>query len=355
MPSGALHWCITDNLVAADLPTLDHGKAWEEFAAKHCACFRGQEERGDDTGRRHYQIYFKLRVKKSFDWIKKETGKAYLHCEVAKDPPRAWDYCGKPESRVNGGWSFQTGDRPFSQGHRNDLSGLKRAVEDGGLAGAFEADFTSAIRYSRGLQLYHQIHLGRNTRTWKTKVWVFTGPPGIGKSSFAKAIARYYGSELHVKLCSEKWFDGYDPLNHKAVLLDDFNGSIPFSQLLAIMDRGPCSVEIKGQVLPWLCEHLFITSNTALDHWYEWDKKKSKEALKRRVDVEWLGEWKTTPILIPDPPGVTIIEEVQGPKSPVILTATNLDWYGIYHENGDWDICGTISTPAEDEIVIVDE
>lgn len=359
MPSGALHWQVTDNLTGEGLQRgenepdqlyvariIAYAKRWEDFAKAHCECFAGQHERGDDKQRDHLQLYLKLKSKHQFDWIKAQAGDATLHCEVARDPAHLWDYCNKGDTRVAQGWAYTLGERPPPKGSRTDLTNIKRAVETGGLWGAAQAEFTAFIKFSRGIQLYHQLWLRQFKRTWKTTVWVFTGPPGNGKSSFAEEIARKLGLRLHAKLCSDKWFDGYEPQEHDAVLLDDFSGSIPFSQLLRMMDRGECYIEVKGLVLPWLAKHLFITSNAAVQHWYEYDKKKHLGAITRRINYEWLCEWRTDLVPVPEGVGIMVLDDeggpsVQGPKSPVILTAPWTqppDFSATYHGDGKWDI-----------------
>lgn len=335
MPNGSKHFFITDNSKILD------GPGWQLFAREYCECFTGQEELGGKTGNLHFQIYFKTKERHTFDWVKKTRGINELHLEACKSAAGSWDYCSKPESRVDGGWSFTLGERPTGQGARNDLSDLKRALDSGGLGGAFEECFSSAVKYTRGCQTYLGTKLGQHRRDHKTTCWVFTGAAGCGKSSLASALARHFGVELYVKPCSEKWFDHYDPLIHKAVLLDDFTGWIPYNQLLAICDRGQAFVEIKGQVVPFLAEHIFITSNVPWKDWYVWEKK-SPDAFKRRIDFEWLGDFEPTIVPINGGAAIDLEAEGQRPKCPVILGGP-LDFTPLYLGDGQWDI---------DEIVI---
>ena len=218
-------------------------------------------------------------------------------------------------------------------------------MDVGGLAEAFESEFSSAIKYARGCSEYIKIKLSSYTRTAKTTVWVFTGAPGCGKSSLAHALAKHFGCELYVKPMSEKWFDYYDPLKHRAILLDDFTGWIPYGQLLQICDRGQSFVEVKGTTVPFLAEHLFITSNVPWKQWYDWTDKKVPGAFQRRIDFEWLGDFKPTYVQINNGAAIDLEPEGQSPKCPVILGG-HLDFTPLYHGNGEWEM---------DQIVIQDE
>jgi len=330
MPSGALHYLITDFNVSAD-----KAQRWETFFREHCECVNGQEEKCPETGRHHYQIYLKLKKKRPFKWIKATLQDEEIHAEVCRNVAAAWDYGGKDETRVAGGWSHRAGDPPVTQGHRSDLDGLRGVLERGGIDALVDEHFGDFIKYSKGLRDAEGVLLSRHHRDWKTHVWVFVGPPGCGKSSLVRGICAELGLELYVKLNSEKWFDYYHPLRHSAVLLDDFTGNLHFSQLLGICDRGDCYVEVKGATKPFLARHIFITSNALPEEWYNFaeNKKIKFEALHRRIDSYWdafadVNFNKDIGV----GPG---FPEVQGPKSPVILGG-DLGLSPLYHGEGKW-------------------
>lgn len=332
MPSGALHYLVTDFNTSPEKEAK-----WVDFFNQFCDSVNGQTEKCETTGRVHYQIYFKLKSKRLFKWVKDQLQDPQIHGEVCRDPQAAFRYGGKDETRVAGGWAFRLGDPPVEKGHRSDLDSIRDLLRSGGMEAVEEQRFGDFIKYSRGLEAAERIELGKHRRVSKTKLWVFVGPPGCGKSSLAKALAEHFGTQLYTKLTSEKWFDYYAPLRHKAVLLDDFNGSIPFSQLLAIGDRGECFVEVKGGTRPWLVEHLFITSNCLPEEWYDFqgNRKITFQALKRRIDCYW--DAFADPnfnVNIGLAPG---LDRVQGPRSPVILGGDpGLTPY--YEGDGQWTI-----------------
>lgn len=319
----ALHWSVTDNN-----PDENRAARWQNFAEEFCEYFAGQEEQGAENGRRHYQIAFGFKTKRRAKFIKDQLEAEDLHIEVSRDPNKAWEYCRKGDSRIDGGWSYQKGEGPIGQGNRTDLDHLRVAAEGGGIKECFRVDFKSTVRYWRGIERYIDSALDGLKRDFKTEVYVFYGRPGLGKSSLCHAIERSHGGALHVKLVSSKWWDHYEPLVHTGVLIDDFKGTLPYSQLLAIMDRGECYIEVKGKVVPFLAKRLYITSNCLPEDWYE-EKIMNKEAVFRRIDFYWNGRFQDEGL-----------EPVPVPRLPVILGGNleprDVPW--AYHGAGVWDV-----------------
>jgi len=79
------------------------------------------------------------------------------------------------------------------------------------------------------------------------------------------------------------WFDGYDPLKHKTLLLDEFNGQIPLTTLLQMLDNYPMMVDVKGGRLPFIVENIYIASNFHPKDWYYTEREASLGALARRL------------------------------------------------------------------------
>ena len=152
------------------------------------------------------------------------------------------------------------------------------------------------------------------------------GPAGSGKTS---SILDIFGRRdvFIASLSSSFPFDGYE--GEKVLLLDDFRSSLPYSELLRILDRYPYRVNIKGSSRYACWEKIVITSNVPLaeqyphiseskaplyrrfEHGIVWEKKspsctppyssREEAMLGIRDDggpqgvPEWIPEWKQAP------------------------------------------------------------
>lgn len=117
---------------------------------------------------------------------------------------------------------------------------------------------------------------------------VFIGPSGVGKTRLAWEQA---GNDAYIKNPNTKWWDGYR--GQANVIIDEFVGRIDISYLLTWLDRYPCTVEIKGYSLPLTAINFWITSNLNVDEWYPDAKQVHLNALKRRLNIEYIDNPST--------------------------------------------------------------
>lgn len=123
--------------------------------------------------------------------------------------------------------------------------------------------------------IYHYQNLARalaerfnkpRDRFQNPEVIVYFGPPGSGKT--LKAVTdnpNVY--KLHIPRDGDKlWFDGY--AGQDTILLDEFNGQIPFRQLMTLIDRYELPEQIKGGFVQIQAHRWIFTSNVAPDKWY---------------------------------------------------------------------------------------
>lgn len=217
------------------------------------------------TGREHQQ-----------GWIYLKNPRANLkelrpiHSEVMMGSIDQNDvYCSKQGSLT------EFGTKP-RQGERKDLDGMMRLVEGG--ATELELAQTNAslwCQYGRRFEDFRRLLQRR--RRWETKVIVFYGPPGSGKTRQAHADG---GEDLAVvTFVSGQFFQGYN--GESKVLLDDFDHlSMPRQVFLHITDRYPYVANVKNGSVNWAPEVIYITSNYHPREWYGDD-----EAVLRRISV----------------------------------------------------------------------
>jgi len=252
--SRARHWCFTINN-PTEIDT-------ELLSALECVYLVYQKEEGED-GTPHYQGIVGFEQQLRFNAVKSMLPRAHL--EVARNVRASIDYCQKQEGRLDGPWI--RGTLPArTQGSRSDLAEIGEKVRAGtSLRQLAEEHFSSVVRYKSGLQAVITLH--QPPRDFPTKVYVFWGPTGTGKTRAAMKFPKIYKTHAVAKN-GMLWFDGYDPIDHETVLIDDFYGGIKWTELLNLTDRYPHLVQTKGGMVQFRPKQIIFTSNTRPESWY---------------------------------------------------------------------------------------
>ena len=147
---------------------------------------------------------------------------------------------------------------------------MKRKIDDGAsIEELWQDHFGSMVHYGKAFKQYSMTKMQNEPRP-DPITFVFWGAPGTGKThrvitSLRRLHATAYWFRPGV---NGAWFDGYDPLVHNAVVFDEFKGQVPYTLMLALLDKYPCHVESKGSSIAWRPKYLFITSNFAPNEWY---------------------------------------------------------------------------------------
>lgn len=229
----------------------------------------GQVERAPGTGRLHVQAFVVLSRPQRISGVKRLLSDQSLHAEPrCGSREEARDYTRKEDTRVHpwrefGEWT--------TQGARTDLLPLKRALEQGVTpAELFRGDdtfFEPAVKYIRGL---YAAYLALNPPLHREGLTVLAliGPPGTGKTS---SVHTAWGQSLYVveppnTFGGAVWWDGYE--GEETVLLDDYEGWLPWVQLLRLLDPYPMRVAVKGGFVPLACRRVVITSNKTSAQWH---------------------------------------------------------------------------------------
>ncbi|ANN22660.1 replication initiation associated protein [Circular ssDNA virus sp.] len=266
---------------------------------KHVKYCIYQRECGGEENRIHFQGYMEFHIQQTYKQIHAMEGMHNAHFEKRiASAKKAKHYCMKPvegcdcanceaevrnPTKVEGPWEF---GEMSHQGARNDLLEVQREIErKTPMRRIAKEFFPEWVRFRQSFNEYrrHQTLC----RDFKTKTFLFVGPPGKGKSTLMKIIARQIGSWYKVphKKGSGLYFDDYD--NQEVMILDEFSGaSMPpeFFNLLA--DEHECVLPVHGGAgHQMVSKYLFIGTNYAPKFW--WKHRTPAQLLQttRRLDV----------------------------------------------------------------------
>lgn len=237
-----------------------------------------QYERGDE-GTYHIQAYVELRRKTTLNTVISLFRRLRAHIEIRRGTQEeAVAYCSKEDTRIEGPWSVGEKHHP---GKRNDIFALRAKVIEGKTNPELIMDDTVLSCFSRTQRFvaFMKLELSK-PRDFETKIIVFWGPTGIGKSRLAKALlpeAWYYSNTKGV------WFDSYDGVSD--IIFDDFYGNIPYHQWLQLTDRYPVRVETKGGMLQFAPKVIIFTSNKPPWEWWKDQNGEYKDyaPIERRI------------------------------------------------------------------------
>lgn len=248
---------------------------WCRFLAVQC-------EKCPSTNRIHWQAYVYGDSALSMEGVKRHLGEPTCHLDARKGShQQALDYCTKEESRFPGCVPYVLGEPP-RQGNRTDLDHLRDAARTYGLLGCFDADFSAAVRFHRGLEKYLSLYGERRTKDAPQWCAYYYGPPGTGKT---RAVFDTHDDEtiyLVPTSSAQPWFDGYRPGYHKVILIDDYRGqwSVPF--FLQLLDRYPLMLPVKGSHVTMGVAKIYVTSNLTIEECYPNVDALTIAAMKRR-------------------------------------------------------------------------
>lgn len=270
-----------------------------------------QHERGAE-GTPHLQGYCQLQDAVSFNrW--KELISPRAHLEKTKGSPRSnYEYCTKAETREAGTEPFVRGDIP-TPGQRTDIEGVYALAKDPTkrLRDIADANGEVFLKFFKGVTATRALF--SEPRREPTVVhWLF-GPTGTGKSRLAYELA----PNAYWKPGGNNWWDGYDPIEHEDIIIDDFRSNLaPFSEILRLFDRYPMQVPVKGGYTNFRPRRIFVTTSKHPNQTWLTTAEEAMDQLLRRLTtvVEFLPGGikrfhKGTPADIPDAAIVDPLEQ----------------------------------------------
>lgn len=285
------HGTKPDNLSPQDqLNIRAFNRAAQVHPVTYCV-FQG--EVGEEEATYHIQAYAEFAQAVTMPTVKKHFGLNSLHCEIRLGTQQqAIAYCTKEETRASEIHEYGTPAKQTKnqgQGKRTDLEEVWIQLKKGtAIADIIEKE-PRTMKYISLMQKAQFEALRNMKRKQKTMFTVLYGAAGTGKTStaiqFAKTLGPYY---LMPNDGKAMWWNGYDPMQHETIILDEFNGSkMPLTFLNQLTDAYDLRVQTKGGYLPFVARHVVITSNFHPRDWYDFanhEKNLCWEALERRID-----------------------------------------------------------------------
>lgn len=267
-------WAWTINAVGTDVPFKpEHLKVGED----RICYFKYQLERGE-AGTLHYQGCIRFEAPKALGGVKKTLKCMQAHVEVCKNWTALRAYCGKADTRVDGPWEE---GNPGEQGKRNDLRDVCEAVKSGTKFREIVHDYAAEyVKYHKGLAaLRSEIDYPR--RRDNLRVYCLYGPSGTGKSFF---VHTRFPDCYSLSCLTHPWADGY--AGERVCLIDDFGpGLMPLDMFKRLLDVYPVRIPVKGGMVSWNPEIIFITTNHEIGSWYPACSLRDLEAIRRRITL----------------------------------------------------------------------
>jgi len=235
----------------------------------------GGKEIAPKTGTKHIQGYFEFGGGKNFSTIIKKCPGIWL--AVAKgSAEQNVTYCSKMKK------VYTTGEIS-KQGERNDLKAAMASIKAGmSEIEMFENHTGVQVKYGKSMERYRQLCDKQKSKGFQKKnVRVYYGKTGTGKTS--SAVSEFCSDYCIVSSgITGLWWTEYD--GESTVIIDEFRGTIPLSQLLRMLDGYSCSVDIKGSSKMLRAKTIILTSNVNPRDWYKNADEESQKALFRRFD-----------------------------------------------------------------------
>lgn len=253
-----------------------------QYRVKYCIW---QLERCPSTGRQHIQGYVEFNRSASARKVKEAFEDNAMHVEGRRgNREQAIAYCSKSETRISGPYEIFSENRYISQGARTDIDSLLSSIRaKRPIAEVIDDHLKTLVKYPKLLDNYYHFESMKvgNKFDPEKEVIVYYGPPGSGKT---RCVINEEPDVCALDTISngKVWLQGY--YGQDALLIDDFDGQIPLTQMLRIMDKYPYTFEYKGGSIRVNFKKVYITSNYHPSEWYPNAYQSQKDAILRRID-----------------------------------------------------------------------
>lgn len=276
-------WCLTINNPVSQIQALPDGVRY----------LVSGEEVGEN-GTPHLQVYLELKRAQRAAYVKKIYPTAHIevrmgsgldaanYCKKGEQPKEEW----KNEKHEGPNWGLNAKFLEFgdadkvgqAKGKRNDLDIIcRKVVDNASMREIAEEAPATFVRNYRGIAALRTVL--RTPKEFRNlEVHLYIGKTRSGKSYHAKmshpgSFTKPVGKGL--------WFDGYDW--ESTVIIDEFRGQYPLSDMLQILDPYKVRVEVKGGHTFLEADLIILTSNDHPTSWYQDHTEESRDAFLARI------------------------------------------------------------------------
>lgn len=268
-----LGWSARSMLWTLNNYSEEEVEALKEYGATACRYMVFSYEIAPTTGTPHLQGYTAFDNTKSADTFKQAISQKLSLRRANGTANQNRNYVLKDETKDpnKNPFYFEIGECP-RQGERTDWGVALEEIISGASVEEVIVKQPQLLPCIRAIDSFKSRMLKPKHRN--VNVIVLWGDSGTGKSRWA------YDNfpDLYPKQ-PNKWWDGYT--GQTTILLDDFYGYIPYSDMLNVLDRYPYHAEVKNGHVWAQWDTVIITSNKPPDAWYYHGLT---PALKRRIN-----------------------------------------------------------------------
>lgn len=253
-----------------------------------CKYISFQEERCPTSGELHLQGYVEFAARRDFGNVHElleGIGRGSFWIKLRRASRQAaMEYTQKLDTRVDGPWEGGIWV-PQQQGAREDLQDILDMVQDNKSNWDIFTKDPGYLRFHKHIQVAreaHYEHLAGNTYRDGCQVIVINGATGLGKTQMpydVHGIKNVYRVMPPQTQNGTIWFTGYT--NQKILVIDEFEGWMPYRFLLTLLDRYPVQVQTKGGHAWIQATHIYITTTKPHTEWYPYQYDKGE--LMRRI------------------------------------------------------------------------
>jgi len=222
------------------------------------------------AGTPHLQGYIHLQTPLSLSVLKKSLPRANLQVAAGSDKQNQ-TYCSK-----EGNILYEEGT-PSEQGKRTDIKDIADLIKNN-LITLEDLMFEYPdmyVKYSRSFEkMFNAVMKPRSSPPQVHWRW---GTAGVGKTRFC-----IESHPSHYVKDNTMWWDGY--VQQEAIIIDDFDNTIPFRTLLRILDRYDYSGQVKGSYVQVNSPYIYITCEYPPRQY--WDGNELAQVMRRLTSVQ---------------------------------------------------------------------